>query len=328
MRKIFLFLISFLIGISLFVWTLKFVGWPEIKNAFLVFTGWQGIIILILALFIALIGTWEWKVILKSEGIDIPFKDLFKPYLTGFSIMYLAPILIFGKEVFRSYVLKEKHSVPWSKGIAAAIIDRILDFTTELIFIFFGIFFFLLIFGFPSKIPGLIFGVFLVLVAGISFFYFKVFKRESIAKFFIKVFTPKYQNDNTPLHIEEEIFNFFKIKERYMWQGFGLTFFEKVIKFLKTWLLIIFLGKTISFLPVLSVLGFSYFSAMIPIPASLGNDEVIQAFVFGSLGLGANTGTAFTLIDRGAGLIVALVGLFILFGFGLKSLEVSLSKKH
>ena len=113
-----------------------------------------------------------------------------------------------------------------------------------------------------------------------------------------------------------------------MWQGFGLTFFEKVIKFLKTWLLIIFLGKTISFLPVLSVLGFSYFSAMIPIPASLGNDEVIQAFVFGSLGLGANTGTAFTLIDRGAELIVALVGLFILFGFGLKSLEVSLSQKH
>jgi uncharacterized protein (TIRG00374 family) len=328
MRKFWLFLFSLLIGVFLFSWVLKSVGWSEIKRAFLIFTLWQGIVILFLTFLIALVGTWEWKVILKSEGINVSSVDLFKSYLAGFSIMYLFPMAIFGKEIFRSYVLKRKNSVSWTKGMASVIIDRILDFTAELAFIFFGIFFLLLVIGVELKKLGIILGVFLVLMTGLSFFYFKIFKRESIVKFFIKFFIPKYQNDHASLHIEEEIFNFFKIKDVYMWQGFGLTFFEKIIKLLKTWFLIIFLGKTIGFLPVLSVLGFSYLSALIPIPASLGNDEAIQTFVFGSLGLGANTGTAFTLIDRGAELIIALIGLLILFGFGLKSLEMSLSEKR
>ena len=44
------FLLSLLIGIFLFIWVIKFVGWPEIKQAFLVFTGWQGIAILFVSL--------------------------------------------------------------------------------------------------------------------------------------------------------------------------------------------------------------------------------------------------------------------------------------
>ena len=328
MRKFLLFLISLLIGIGLFVWILKTVGWQEIKNAFLVFTGWQGIVILILTFLITLFGVWEWKVILKSGGTDISFRDLFKPYLAGFSISYLAPMLVLGREIFRSYVLKEKHLVSWPKGIASAVIDRILDFTVELTFILFGLFFFFLMVGFPPRNLAIILGVLLVLAAGTSFFYFKIFKRESIVKFFIKFFIPKYQNDHTPLYIEEEIFNFFKINDVYMWKGFGLTFFEKVIKLLRTWLLISFLGKNIGFSSALSVLAFSYLVAMIRIPADLGSHEAVQTFVFSSLGLGASAGTAFAMIMRGAELITALIGVFFLFRLGSKLLGKNLLKNQ
>jgi uncharacterized protein (TIRG00374 family) len=324
MKKFLVFLASLLIGVALLFWIGKTVGWQEIRSAFLVFTGWQGIVILVLTFFTILIGVWEWKVVLSGLGVNIAFKDLFAPYIAGFSIKYLAPMIIFGQETFRSYVLKKKNSLSWSKGITSGIIDRILDFTAELVFIFLGITFFLLKVGPASK--DLLIYCFLILlftIGIVSFFYFKVFKRESILKIIIKPFLSKYKENPAPFPIELEIFNFFKIKKKYMWQGFFLTFFEKTLKLFRTWVLILFLGKFVNFLPALAVVSFSYLTAMIPIPAQLGSHEAIQTFVFEGLGLEASKGVAFAMITKGAELILVIFGMIIFFALGVK-----LSKKN
>lgn len=321
MKRFFLFLVSLLIGISLFIWIVKFVGWSEIKKAFLVFTGWQVIIILILTLLILLVGTLKWKVILKSEGSNLSFFYLFRIYLTGFSIMYFLPMVVLGGEIFRGYILKDKKSLGWVKGMASSIIDRILDWSTIAVIVFFGIVFFLLTIGLPSKRIAIIFGgTFLILLGALSFFYFKTFKKESIIKFFLKFLKPKYSNKE-PLAIEKEIFIFFNFRKKAMWKSIFLAFLGGGIYFLRTWLLINFLGKNIGFLSSLSILSFSYLAGMLPIPASLGSNEIIQVFIFGTLGLGAGTATAFTMIIRGAELIFAFLGIFIFFRLGFKLLE-------
>lgn len=326
MKKLLLFLTSLLIGASLFIWVLKTVGWQEIKKAFLVFTGWQGLAILGLTILMAIIGTWKWKEILKGGGTNISFGELFKPYLAGFSIMYILPIMLLGGEIFRGYILKEKNQVPWPKGMASVIIDRILEWTANLAVVFFGVLFFLLTTGFPPIKLGIIFGtVFLVFAAAITFFYFKSFKRESIFRAFGKIFNQ--QSDSQPLDIEKEIFNFFKPKKKSMWRSFGLSFLRAGIMLFRTWLLIFFLGKNIGALPALSILGFSYLAVMIPIPTALGSHEVIQTFAFNSLGLGINLGTAFTMIIRGAELMIALAGIIILFRVGLELMKNTLFKR-
>jgi len=328
MKKFWLFLISLLIGIGLFIWIIKFVGWQAIKNAFLVFTGWQGMVILGLTFLLSLICIWKWKEILKGLGIEISFRNLFRPYFAGFSVMYFFPIVLMGGEVLRCYLLKEKKYLSWTKGMASVIIDRVLDWTTNLITIFFGLIFFLLI---ASSLPptwGLIFGgVFISWVAGISFFYFKVFKKESIAKFFIGLVDFRY-NDTEPLEIEKEIFTFFKPKKAHFWKGFGLAFLEEVIVFLRTFFLVSFLGKKITPLSTIIINGFSYLATMIPIPASIGSLDVVQAFSFNALGFGAGTGVVFTLIIRGAEIILALFGLLILFRLGLNLLKITLLGKN
>ena len=322
MKKFLLFLVSFLIGIGLFIWIGKTVGWAEIKNAFLVFTGWKGLAILGLTILMAFIGTWKWKEILKGEGIKISFKSLLSPYLAGFAVMFLAPILLWGGEIFRSYILKERNSIPWSKGMASVIIDRILEWTANLAVVFFGALFFLFIVDFPPIKLGIVFGaVFLIFFSGISFFYFKSAKRESIIKFFTR------GNQDEPFETEKEIFNFFKLKNLVMWKAMSLSFLRAGIMYFRAWLLILFLGKTITALPVLSILGFSYLAVMIPIPTALGSHEAIQIFAFNSLGLGASTATAFTMIIRGAEVIVALFGVIILFRFGIILLKNILFKK-
>jgi len=329
MKKFLLFLFSLLIGIGLFIWIIKTVGWQEIKRAFLVFTGWQGLVIFGLTLLVMLIGSRKWKEILKGEEVNLPFRDLFKLYLAGFSVMFLAPVMFLGGEIFRAYILKNKNSIPWSKGVASVIIDRILDWTVNLVTIFFGVLIFLSIIGLPPKNLIIIFGgVFLFFVLGISFFYFKTFKRESMAKLILRSFgLEKFNHANSVLEIEKEIFNFFKLKKISMWKSFVLSFLMAGVMYLQAFILISFLGKKIGALSALSILGFIYAASMIPIPTALGSHEAIQTFAFNSLGLGASTATAFTMIIRGAELIVAFAGVVILFQLGIILLRKALFKK-
>ena len=322
-------MVSLLVGIGIFIWIGRTVGWQEIKNAFLVFTGWQGLVIFGLTLLMILIGNWKWKEILRGENVKISFRNLLNPYLAGFSVMFLAPILLLAGEFFRGYVLKEKNAIPWSKGMASVFIDRILEWTVNLVVIFFGVLFFLYTIGLPPRNLVIIFGgVFLFFAGGISYFYLKTFKRESMARAILRILgLAKSNRASLILEAETEIFNFFKPKKKAMWRGFGLSFLRAGAMYLRAWLLILFLGKSISALPALSILGFTYLAVMIPIPTALGSHEVIQTFAFNSLGLGLSAATAFTMIIRGAELIIALFGIIILYRLGIDLIRNTLFKK-
>jgi uncharacterized protein (TIRG00374 family) len=322
MKKLLLFLVSLLVGLILFFWILETVGWQEIQKAFLVFTGWKGLVIFILTFLVMLTGDWKWREILKSKGVEIPFFELLKSYLAGFALMFLSPIIFWGGELFRGYVLREKYSIPWSKGMGSVIIDRILEWTTNLIIIFIGSIFFVFLVDFPPlKLLAIFGGSFLFIVLALGLFYFKCIKKESIIGFFLR------NNKNHPLETEKEVFDFFEPKNPAMWKALGISFLKAGITYLKTWILILFLGKNLGPLESLSILGFTYLAATIPTPTSLGSHEAIQTFAFNSFGIGASTAAAFTMIVRGAELIFALAGTIIFFRLGIGLLKKSLLTK-
>lgn len=329
MKKVLLFLFSLLLGVGLFIWILKFVGWQEIKNALLVFTGWHGIVILVLTILMALVGNWKWKEILRGEEVKISFGELLKSYLAGYVLILLAPIIVWGGEIFRGYFLKKKNSIPWSKGMASVVIDRVFEWTANSVVIIFGLLFFIYKICFPPKNIAISFGIFfLIFISGVSYFYLKVFKKESFIKIIASWFGFKeIKEKNTFLEIENEIFKFFKVKNKTMWSALTLSFLRAAIMWLRAWLLIFFLGKSLSGLLTISILGFTYLAAMIPIPTSLGFHEAIQIFAFNSLELNSSTATAFTMIIRGAELLVALAGVIILFKLGIELLRKIMFKK-
>lgn len=326
MKKFLFFLSSLLIGIFIFWWVLKTVGWLEIKNSFLVFTFWQGILILILTFGKILTATWKWKEILKSEEIDLHFSNLLPIYLSAFSITYLFPTAFLGGEIFQGYILKRKYSVSWSKGIAASFSDQILDWTTNLIVIIFGILFFVFKIAFlPTKITIICFIIFPLILFAICYFYFKAFKKESIIGFIFQRFSKNFQN-NELLKTEKEVFNFFNFKKSFFWKGIFIAFFEEIFFLLRIWFLVSFFGKNLDFLTTLFILSFSYLAMMVPIPAVLGIHEGIQVFAFETLKLGAGLGTALALIIRGADLILSLFGICISFKLGSELLKRELFK--
>lgn len=320
MKKFLPFFISLLIGAVLFVWILKFVGLDKIKEAFNVFTGWHGLLIFILTVIIAVIGTFKWKEILKGEGLDVSFKKLFGPYLSGYAVMLLAPIMIWGGEILRGYFLKEKYSVSWVKGLASVIIDRIFEWTVNLIVIVLGVILFLNKIQLIPKKLEIVFGfAFLIFAGAMVYFYLKVAKKESIINAAANIFgLKKIEERSTFLKTEKEIFNFFTLKNRSMWNAFYMSFFRAAVMLLRTWVLILFLNESVSWLSSVSVLGFNYLAVMIPIPVALGSHEAIQTFAFGALGLDNSNAAVFAMVIRGAEIIISLAGIVFLMKYGVE----------
>jgi len=328
MKKILLFFVSLFVGIALSVGVIRFVGWEEIRLALLIFTGWQGLAILSMTILTLFFGMWKWKVILKSQGYDIPKRKLIAPYFAGFSLIYLFPMLILGGEIFRSYILKEKFNVPLRKGIVSVAIDKILEGTSFLVAIIVGTVFFLLKIGLPPKNLTILLGlVTLSLSILTGFFYFKSFKKQSIAKIFTKIAKKNRFFNGEALEIEKEIFRFFRANKRAFWEGMSLAFARVAVAWARCWLLIFFLGKTIGAFPALSILGFYYFVLFIPITAALGTHEAIQAFSFSALGIGVGLAPVFTMIQRAAEVAVALVGIVLFFRYGVGLIKTVLFKK-
>jgi len=316
---------SLILGVAIFIQLGRVIGWSEIGKAFAVFTGWQGLVIVALSFLVAIIGNWRLKEILKDSGIDVPFITLFKVYLGGYSMMYLIPIIIWGGEAFRVYGLTKEKDVSWKKVFASVIIERILEWTINIVVIFLGLAFFLYNVYLPPKELIMIFGASLIFfVSIISYFYIKALGKKSIVRQIVKRFWKRdVRDDNSFITVENEVFEYFKWGKGFN-KGVVLSLLRAFVMQIRVWILIIFLGNMIGFWPSVSILGFTYLSSMIPIPTSLGSHEAIQFFAFTSLGLVASMATAFTMILRASEIIVSTVGMAFLLRTGFKLAETKI----
>ena len=329
MKKFLFFVSSLAFGSILFIWVIKEIGWKEIESVFHSFSLWKAFIILVLTFSTALVKAWRWKIILKNQGYKISAPEIFEYYLSGLTVSFLIPMVVMGGEIFRCYDLKERYSVPWTKSIASVIIDRVLEITVYSALIIIGVVFFIFRAGFPSGTTGIIiFSIIALAILGIIVFYFKSFKKESIIYFFLKgVSMENSGSADAAMEIENEIFKYFRPKQKIMWEGFGISALSGAFALIRTFFLITFLGKTIGITVASSVLGFSYLATIVPIPAAIGSHELVQSFVFGGLGLGANTGAAFALTVRCAETVLALIGSIFFVKFGIQIAESSLVRK-
>jgi uncharacterized protein (TIRG00374 family) len=303
--------VSLLVGVGIFIWLGKVIGWDKIGGAFKVFEGWQGIVMICFSILILLIGGWRWYEILKDEKAPTSFWRLWQSYLGGYALMYLFPIIFLSGEIFRVVDVHKEGKIPLSKATASVIIERILEWTVNIIFIFFALFFFAFKLEFLPLQVLYIFGLALVLFVGmVAFFYFKAFRQRGIVRGIVRKFTSKELSEgNTAIAIENEILKFFQGKKHFN-KGLAISVLRAGVIVVRTWLLIIFLtGINIGLPAALSIVGLTFFSALIPIPTSLGSHEVIQAASFDALGLEASAATAFTMIIRACETIISLVGL-------------------
>ncbi len=320
MKKFLLLLVSLSIGIGLFSWVLKTVGWQEVKKIFYSFSGRESLAILFLTLLIWLVGFWKWQFVLNSQGYNYSKKGLLQIMFASNAVTYLlTPTAIFGGEGFRMYALRKKSSIPWENNIAAIIIEKLLSASVAWIFLIIGLLSFLFL---TQSLPRQVAIISAVIIGGLSLglliFYFQCFRKESIFRLIFRFFGKEFKNGQLTENIAKEIFAFFEFKKKIMWKGLGIAFLRYFLIFFRCWLLIFFLKGELNILIALAIMFFMYLAYSFPVPAGVGSLDVAQAFAFGSFGLGAATGVTFSFILRGAEIIISLIGIVFLIKLGLE----------
>ena len=316
MRKKFLLLtLSFLLGTGLFIWIVQSVGWQAIKEVFFVINTQQVLILFFLSLLVPLIEGVRWKGILELENKELSFKDSFKLGVSSFSINFLVPILFGSAEFFRGYFLKQKKNYSGLEITSSIIVDRIIGWTVDAIFVVLGVFlFFYNIRITPNDLLIKIGWFFLFFILCLLFFYFSALKNISIVKIFHKIFNNEIKGKS--LEVEKRVFDFFRLPKKDIMKPFVLSFIKDLIMCFRVWLLVLFLGKTIPIISAISIVAFLYLAIIVPVPATLGSHEIIQIFAFNSLDMSSSMAIAFTMIDRGISFLVALIGIVFLFKIG------------
>jgi len=328
MKNFFKLLIASTIGLFIFLFVIKIVGWSKIIEAIKLFSGPKGLMIIFLTFFIAVVSCLNWRLILRSQGLNIPIKELIKLWIAGFSISFLTPFTVLGGEAFQIYFLNKKFDISWEKSTASVIIRKILSGTFFLLFLITGVLSFCFYGYFPEgTIVWLIFLAIGSLLGSLLFFYFKILNKESILRWLLKSIGIKkekiegHKNGKIIFEVEREIIKFFSPKSKIFWKSLTLAFLRYLLLFSRAGLIIFFLGKGIEVLKILSIYGFTNFALMFPFPAALGSTEAISAFTFNALNMGAGNGTIYAMTLRAADLVLCLTGIFfgIKLGLGLAS---------
>lgn len=320
MRKILLFSISLLFGLSLATWIYTHI---DLRDVFLRFgfLAWEQIIVLFaLTLFKIIIWIFRWKLILKAMGfVKLPFKSLAGARLGEMALSYLTPGIYYGGEVVRVFALKKSTNVPMSQGLISVISDRIIEIFAFGIFAFLGVF---VLFFQKNLFGGIFFTIlgFLPLILVVLIFkLLRSNKVTSLIKFFrlnkIKFSQENGEEDNLAekvKFIREGIVTFLQKSPKTILYVIILSCFSFIMRAIQIVIFVRILGEFIPFTNALLIRILTLFSGMVPVPAMLGVYEGASILAFQGVRLTAETGLSFTLMTRLIDLSFVFVGLLII----------------
>jgi len=333
MRKGTIILIFLLLGVLLFIFTIKKVGIEAVKDAVFMFSFPQlALLLLMLVSAFILMGSFRWRIIMRNIGMRVPkFGKLFLVRLVGFSLSYVTPAALLGGEPARFYLLKGEDEKENNRLIASIIVDKLMQILSSCFFFFSGIFV-LLFYLNLSRLTGIIITTTFLFLIILFIFLIKRIKKVSKEKgFFVSMFRILYLNKIKKIkdmqdrfeQVEQEIKTFFRQPKVFILKPILCTFVEVGLVLVLFWLIIFFMGSVLTIPRLLVIRSMTDLSAMIPFPASLGTLEITQAFIFEIFGMGAHTGVALSLIFRGVSLTLAFIGLIV---FGLFHIQGAINK--
>lgn len=313
-RIIFLFL---LLGVLLFVLTLKQVGTEAVKEALLMFSfGQSAFIFLFLFSGTILMGSLRWRVIMQALDIKIPgLAKLLLIKTVGFSLSYLTPAAFFGGEPSRFFILRQTDKTVNNRLIASLVLDKLVQFLANF-FIFLAGLFLLLFYLNLFWLVDILSAILILLI--VYFFFFFIKKEPRPFSLYLNKIKALQKLNSRLEKVEEEIRKFFTKNRIFVIKSILYSLLEASLVFIAFWLIIFYISNVLLGAGgLLIVKSMADLSTVVPFPAALGTLEISQAFVLEILGLGAATGVALSLIFRGLSLILASVGLVGLFFFHL-----------
>jgi len=320
-KKIFISL-SIVVGIVALWMILKVIPFKEIINSFQSGTPDAIIGYLIVSIFLMAVLAWRWKIILKSQGIEVPFHNTLAYRFIGYGISYLTPSAKLGGEPVRAALLT-RHGIKFPKALSSIVIDKTIEVSSSALFFFIGVLIVLFRFALPeqTEITMLLFAI-----AFLSLMVF-VYQRMASGKGFIasscrllKLHKIKKLNlsEKKLESFEELIIKFFQKDKKDFILALIASFISWVLMFFEYKLAGLILGYNFSFLAIFLIVSFVGVAVLIPIPMAIGSLEASQIAVFTMLNIKSAAGVALALLVRARDLMWSVIGMLFLSYYGIK----------
>ena len=326
------FFISIIVGLAIFILVFWRIGLTKIIIILSLISPLKFLLLLCIMLFAIFFSVLKWKIILKTQGYDISFIKLFFIKLVGYSVSYIIPSANLGGEPVRAIILKKESDIPITKSIASVIVDKSLELTVGFLFLLLAVFLLLINYTLPKNtIAVLLFAVGFFLIM-LYLFYTKTLSNKGFFSSIIRFFridrisyikNIKKGIENT----EKQVSRFFRKQKKASLITITLSVIMQIILVINYKLILSFLGYNITITQALLILSLSSFAYLIPIPGAIGTYELTMAVIFTLLGIGAETGVAFSLIIRCLNIVIVSIGMIFLSHFGIKLTKTVIQNK-
>ncbi len=288
-------------------------------------------IFITISLFLTVLTTYRWKIILNTYAKGLPFFTLFKQTLACYAVSYVTPISRFGGEPVKAYMLNKECNIDLKTGSATIIMDRFVELTGAGIFGLAGLFILMFMPNFPlylkiSLATVIILGFFFLFI----FYYRTLTGKGSFTLIinFLRLY--KIVKIKSFIHaledVEKKMSWFFINHKKAFVLSFLVYFVYGILVIVEMKVLLLSLGVNASLGILILVAVVHGIATFVPVPAGVGFLEAGQTGLFYLLENQGSIGFALSLLIRIRDLILVAFGFALISYFGGRQIEKIIEK--
>lgn len=283
-------------------------------------TGWWLIPIVGIWLFVYLLNSLAWQVVLKPHKGNISFLDIFSISLSGFAINYITPVINLGGEPYKVLALKEKLGT--QNAVSSVILYSMLHFLSSFVFWIAAII--LVFYSLPlsPKLQIIFSAGFAAALLGVWFFYsrhkkgifvslLKIVPRLPFTKSLVEKLKTK---EDSLADIDGQITNFYNKSKRDFYSSLFLEVTARFVSSIEFIFILRAIGMEISFEEAIYINAFSslFMNLFFFIPLNLGVREGSLFLIMDILKFSSGIGIYIGLVNRIREFFWILIGLLLI----------------
>lgn len=297
--------VPLLMGLAVFILTLKFVGFGEVLESL----GRVNLYYYALAIgaifFSICMWALRWWEFIRGDSYNVPFTDVLKGLVVGLAINNLTPVAKCGGEPVRAYILKIKNDIKMRDSLATVIAELTVFFIGTVIIVLMSLALITVIMQPPPWILIILVPFFLLVALGL-FGIVGIYSDKKIIVRLISWFGRKikrlrpYQEKLLQRYkdFQETFRRCLKMKDVLL-KALLYTFLSKVAVVFKFYILFAALGYSISPLKIIIFMGLSLIILSVPsTPGSLGVYEGGATSVLILMGVPGGIAATVVFLDR------------------------------
>ena len=279
-------------------------------------------LVLVLWLFIYLINTLSWWIILRSGGNvgSLSFSKLFKYTVSGFAINYVTPVGLMGGEPYR--IMELTPYVGVERATSSVVLYVMMHIFSHFVFWLSAVGIYVLIYPVGLEM-GIVLGLITVLCLFLAFLFMKGYRNGMAVACvnigshipFLKQRVIRFAEKNKDKleNIDQQIALLHNQKKSTFYSSLFLEYIARIVGCLEIWLILNVLTTDVSFMNCVLVVAFSSLLANILffLPMQLGGREGGFALAVAGLSLSGAFGVYAALLTRVRELFWIVIGLVL-----------------